>query len=287
MKVVLLINHFAKAGRANNYVEQILSRLKFHGLSPDILSPNSTDEVEKEISESTADRIIVIGGDGSLHYAANALAETNRTLGLVPLGTGNDAARALGLSNGSLNDHVDRALDEPLSIDLVKSGSHYFVTSCIMGFPSKVNLRSNAMRFPKGQFRYTVATLTELKSLESDLYQIELDERNFEIEATAVVVANTSFFGGGMKICPEANPCDGVLDICILGNVSRLGLLRSFTKIRNGSHVHDPAVSLHRACSVVVEAHGEARADGEPFKSLPLTMKVQPNALLVAGARLA
>ncbi len=286
MKVALLVNRFAKAGRANNYLELVLRRLKFHGLSPDILSPSSTDEVQKEISESIADRIIVVGGDGSLHYAANALAGTGRALGLIPLGTGNDAARALGLSDGNLDDHVDRALDEPLSIDLVKSGSGYFVTSCIMGFPSKVNLRSNTMRFPKGEFRYTVATLAELKSLKSDQYQLELDERSFEIEATAVVVANTSFFGGGMKICPEANPYDGILDICVLGNVSRMKILHLFTKIRNGSHVHDPEVSLHRSRSITIEACGEVRADGESFKSLPLTMKVQPDALLLAGVRL-
>ena len=287
MKVALLLNNFAKAGRANDYLEQVLNRLKFHGQSPDILLPNSADQVKKEVSESSADRIIVVGGDGSLHYAANALANTDRTLGLIPLGTGNDAARALGISDGDLVDYVDRTLEDPSPIDLVKSGSRYFVTSCIMGFPSKVNQRSNAMQFPKGQSRYTVATLAELKSLESERYWLELDERNFEIEATAVVVANTSFFGGGMKICPQADPCDGILDICVLGDVSRMKLLHSFTKIRNGSHVHESEVFLYRSHSIGIRADGRARADGEPYADLPLTMKVQPNALLVAGVRLA
>lgn len=287
MKVALLINHFAKAGRAKNYLEQVLSRLKLHGVFPDILSPESTDDVHKKISASGADRIIVVGGDGSLHYAANALANTDRTLGLIPLGTGNDAARALGISDDDLADCVDRTLEDPSPIDLVQSGTRYFVTSSIMGFPSKVNQRSNAMRFPKGQSRYTVATLAELKSLECERYWLELDEENFEIEATAVVVANTSFFGGGMKICPDADPCDGMLDICVLGDVSRMKLLHSFTKIRNGSHVHESEVFLYRSRSISIRADGQARADGEPFENLPLTMKVQPNALLVAGIRLA
>jgi len=287
MKVALLINHFAKAGRANNYLEQILNRLKLHGVFPDVFSPESTDDVTKKISTSDADRIIVVGGDGSLHYAANALANTDRTLGLIPLGTGNDAARAFRISDGDLNDHIDRTLEDPLPIDLVKSDNHYFVTSCIMGFPSKVNQYSNTMRFPKGQSRYTVATLAELKSLKSERYELELDEENFEIEAAAVVVANTSFFGAGMKICPEANPSDGMLDICVLGNVSRMKLLHLFTKIQNGSHVHEPEVFLYRSRSISIRADGQARADGEPFKNLPLSMKVQPNALLLAGARLA
>ena len=287
MKVALLVNHFAKAGRADKYFEQILSRLKLHGVFPDVLSPESTGDVVKKISTSDADRIIVVGGDGSLHYAANALANTGRTLGLIPLGTGNDAARAFRISDDNLDDHIDRALKDPLSIDLVKSGSHYFVTSCIMGFPSKVNQRSNAMRFPKGQSRYTVATLAELNSLESERYWLELDKENFEIKAAAVVVANTSFFGGGMKICPEANPCDGMLDICVLGDVSRAKLLHLFTKIRNGSHIQEPEVFLYRSRSISIKADGQARADGEPFENLPLTMKVQPDALLLAGARLA
>ena len=89
-----------------------------------------------------------------------------------------------------------------------------------------------------------------------------------------------------MKICPEANPSDGILDICVLGEVSRARLLYLFGKIRKGKLVDAAEVSMFRARSVTIEALGELRADGEPFRSLPASMEVVSDALLIAGTRL-
>ncbi len=280
------MNSSVGSGRALKHLERIINRLDFHGHSIEVLSPNSAQETNKVISESNAERIIVVGGDGSLHYAANALAETGRVLGLIPLGTGNDAAKALNISSSSIEDSVDKCLEDPVSIDLIKSDSQYFITSCIAGFPAQVNSRANSMQFPKGKSRYTIATLTELKNLEPLCYKLAIDNNEIEIDAMAITVANTPYFGGGMKICPEADPSDGMLDICVLGQVSRTNLLYLFGKIRKGTHVGAAEVSMYRARSVTIEAQGVLRADGEPFKSLPANMEVQPKALLIAGVRL-
>ncbi len=284
--IALLLNSSAGSGRASKHLEQIMNRFDFHGHSIEVLSPNSLEETKRVVSESNAERIIVVGGDGSLHYAVNATVETGRTLGLIPLGTGNDAAKALNISNQNIEESVDRCLEDPIAIDLIKSGSQYFMTSCIAGFPAQVNSRANSMQFPKGKSRYTIATLAELKKLEPSRYKLAIDNTEIEIDAMAVTVANTPYFGGGMKICPEANPSDGILDICVLGEVSRARLLYLFGKIRKGKHVDAAEVSMFRARSVTIEALGELRADGEPFRSLPASMEVVSDALLIAGARL-
>ena len=106
------------------------------------------------------------------------------------------------------------------------------------------------------------------------------------MNAMAITVANTPYFGGGMKICPEADPADGMLDICVLGEITRTNLLYLFGKIRKGNHVGAAEVSMYRARSITIETQGALRADGEPFKSLPTSMEVKSDALLIAGARL-
>ena len=284
--IALLLNSSAGSGRASKHLEQIMNRFDFHGHSIEVLSPNSLQETKKVISESNAERIIVVGGDGSLHYAVNATAETGRILGLIPLGTGNDAAKALNISNQIIEESVDRCLEDPITIDLIKSDSQYFITSCIAGFPAQVNSRANSMQFPKGKSRYTIATLTELKNLEPLCCKLVIDNNEIEMNAMAITVANTPYFGGGMKICPEADPADGMLDICVLGEITRTNLLYLFGKIRKGNHVGAAEVSMYRARSITIETQGALRADGEPFKSLPTSMEVKSDALLIAGARL-
>ena len=284
--IALLLNSSAGSGKASKHLEQIMNRFDFHGHSIEVLSPNSLQETKRVVSESNAERIIVVGGDGSLHYAVNATVETGRTLGLIPLGTGNDAAKALNISSRNIEESVDRCLEDPITIDLIKSDSQYFITSCIAGFPAQVNSRANSMQFPKGKSRYTIATLTELKNLEPLCCKLVIDNNEIEMNAMAITVANTPYFGGGMKICPEADPADGMLDICVLGEITRTNLLYLFGKIRKGTHVGAAEVSMYRARSITIEAQGALRADGEPFKSLPTSMEVKSDALLIAGARL-
>jgi diacylglycerol kinase (ATP) len=117
-------------------------------------------------------------------------------------------------------------------------------------------------------------------------YCLTLDGKEHQLKAAVVAVANTAYFGAGMAICPEADSTDGLLDICVVGQVSRLELLRSFTQIRTGSHVDHPKVSMFQATEAAIKGDGPARGDGETLSDLPLTLRSDPGALLVAGVRL-
>ena len=161
-------------------------------------------------------------------------------------------------------------------------GDRPAVTNVIIGFPATVNERANRMRM--GAARYTVATLLEIPRMRPQPYRLVLDGEARDLHAAVVVVANTAYFGAGMAICPDADPTDGLLDVCVVGDAGRVELLRSFRLVNSGRHVGHPKVSMFRAGEVTVEGVGPIRADGEPLGALPVTLRPDRGALLVAGA---
>lgn len=304
-RVAVLANPAARRGRAAADIKRVLEQLRLRGVDPLVLDPSSADDAlttALRCVEAGFDRLIAIGGDGIFHIAANAAVGSATVVGVVAAGTGNDAAHALGLAAGSLERRVVRALDDSVPVDLLAcsqpgwSKPLHAVTSCIAGFPVTVNLRAEAMLHPRGPVRYTLATLQTISAMKPGRFRLSLRGgtqkdsgacRVLEEPAAVVVVANTGLFGGGMRICPQARPDDGLLDICLVGDVGRLELLRAFPKVRTGAHVDHPKVTMLQATEVQVEAldaDPTVRADGESFGSLPITIAVQSGALLVAGA---
>ena len=286
-QVSLLVNPRAGGGRAGPVSKAVVAYLRDLGVKIEVLAPTSPEgalEAARQVSAMGAERLLVVGGDGLIRLAASALAGGTTVLGVVAAGTGNDAARALRLLDGSLEEQVQWALADPVPIDLVVGSGQPVVTSAVCGFPTTVNERANRMRFPKAASRYTLATLLEIPRMAPAHYRLVLDGEALEIEAAAIVVANTAYFGGGMRICPEADPTDGVIDVCVIGDLGRLDLLRSLQQVRTGRHVDHPKVAMYRAGVVGVEGVGPVRADGEPLGDLPVVLRADPGALLVAGA---
>ena len=285
--MALLANPAARAGRAARDLDRVLDRLQTHGIQPAVLttaSPAEAATAARQAIEGGLNRLLVLGGDGIMHLAAGAVAGTPTVMGVIPAGTGNDFARALGLLDGGLEQRVDTALANPVALDVIAAEGRTALSSVIAGFPSNVNARANRMPFPRGASRYTIATLLELPGMRPADYRLVLAGEVHAVRAAVVVVANTRYFGAGMDICPDADPTDAMLDICIVGDASRLELLRSFQKVKTGTHVEHPKVAMHRATEVVIEGVGEIRADGEAFGELPVSLRATPGALMVAGA---
>ncbi|MBH01447.1 MAG: sphingosine kinase, partial [Acidimicrobiaceae bacterium] len=256
------------------------------GAEVNLLIPESRGEVVETTTNSLkrdTDRLIAVGGDGLIHQTVNALVGTDTTLGIIPVGTGNDFARSLGLDSGGLFEQAQNALSPAVEVDLIKCGSTFVATSTICGFPATVNLRANNLRFPKGSSSYTFATLMELPVMSPTFYKLKLDNESLEVKAAAVIVANSAYFGGGMKICPDADTSDGLLDVCIIGDVGKFDLLRSFLKVRTGDHVDHPKVSIYEASEIEITGTGIIRGDGEPLGELPMKIFIQRGAINVAG----
>jgi diacylglycerol kinase (ATP) len=227
--------------------------------------------------------LVVCGGDGMVHLAAQALAGTGTSLGIIPAGTGNDVARYLGIPRHDPQRAADVVVGSRVrTIDLARTGATYFVTVLASGFDSLVNERANAMRWPRGQMRYNLATLAELRVFEPLPYTLELDGEVRRLDAMLVAVGNGSSFGGGLRITEGAVLDDGLLDVVVIRPMSKAKLVRSYPRLFTGTISEVPEYEHHRVRQVTVAAPGiVAYADGERLGSLPLTVDVVPNALRV------
>jgi diacylglycerol kinase (ATP) len=231
--------------------------------------------------------LVVVGGDGLVHMAVQALAGTDVNLGIIPAGTGNDVARYLDIPRKEPQAAADVVVGSHVrTIDLAKAGPSYFVTVLAAGFDSKVNERANRMRWPKGQMRYNLATLGELRVFEPLPYTLELDGEVRRLDAMLVAVGNGPSFGGGLRITHGAEIDDGMLDVVIIKPMSKVELVKTYPKLYSGRHVTHPQYEHHRVRSVTVAAPGVvAYADGERLGALPLTVEVVPRSLRVLVPR--
>lgn len=285
--IALLVNPTAGRGRAARWVTPVADQLRAGGHRVVALVGASPAESREMAHRAVADgcgTLVALGGDGLVHAGLQAVATQPVTLGIVPVGTGNDIARGLGLPRGNPMLAVEIILDgHTAAVDAGRAGDRWFASVLASGFDSLVNERANAMRGQVGRARYRLAMAAELGALRARPYTITIDGRRLELDAVLVAVANTSSYGAGMRIAPTADPRDGLLDVTIVTAVSRTELVRVFPRVYSGSFVSHRAVQRHRGRVVQLEARGVvAYADGERLGPLPLTVAVVPSALRVA-----
>lgn len=278
-----------RAGRASErgLARRALEAARARGHEADLLPTDralATETVAEWIASGAIDRLIVLGGDGTLHHAIQAVAGTSVVVGVVPVGTGNDLVRAVGLDPAT-DAAIERALEPPAAIDLLRIDGRYGITVATLGFSVAVNRRAEAMRWPRGPAKYTVATLAELTDLRRYPLRLDLDGRRLDVAPNLLAVANTSIFGGGMQIAPGARPDDGRLEVVVIGPASRAAMLRLLPGVRAGRHVRHPAVEIHRGARLVIESEEplEVWADGEIVASTPTEIELVPAALRLAG----
>jgi diacylglycerol kinase (ATP) len=285
-EIAFLTNPTAGKGKGARARDVAVPRLRKAGLVVRSLAGRDADEALELARQSVADGVdalVVCGGDGLVHLAAQALAGTGTPLGIIPAGTGNDVARYFDLPRKNPAAAADLILaGRTRVIDLARCGDKYFVTVLAAGFDAIVNERANAMTWPKGQMRYNLATLAELRTLEPLDYVLELDGVTKHVDAVLVAVGNGASFGGGLRITEGALLDDGLLDVVIIRPLSRMRLVRAYPRLFKGTHTRLPQYEHHRVRSVTVTTPGVVTyADGERFGPLPLTVDSAPGALTV------
>ncbi|MGQ0839013.1 diacylglycerol/lipid kinase family protein [Actinokineospora sp.] len=236
------------------------------------------------------DLLVVLGGDGSAHQGVQFCADHGVALAVVPAGTGNDLVRALGGPPEPLAaaDAVAAAIRAGTRrrLDLGRlGGGEWFASVLCAGFDSAVNERVNRMRWPHGRRRYDLAIVAELAALRPRPLVLDTDTGRVELDATLVAVGNTGYYGGGIPVCPAADPTDGLFDVTVVGNASRLDLLRILPSLRTGKHLAHPRVRTLRARRVALGGDNGwvAYADGEPMGPLPVEIECVPGAIEIVG----
>jgi diacylglycerol kinase (ATP) len=285
-EIALLTNPTSGKGRGAKVVDQVLPRLRDAGYVVRNLVGRDADEALDLARGCVADglgTLVVIGGDGMVHLALQAVAGTETRLGLVPAGTGNDVARYFDLPRKDPVAATDVIIGgKERRVDLARIGSTYFLTVLAAGFDAIVNERANQMSWPTGQMRYNLATLAELRTFKPIPYVLDIDGEQHRFDAMMVAVGNGPSFGGGLRITEGAILDDGLLDVVVIRPMSKVELIRTYPKLFKGTHVHHPDYRHHHAKKVTIAAPGiTAYADGERIAALPLTVEVAPLALRV------
>ncbi|MFI6316117.1 YegS/Rv2252/BmrU family lipid kinase [Nonomuraea sp. NPDC050556] len=286
-ELALLVNPAARGGRTLRLLDPVVRRLRAGGAEVTVIVGDDAADALARACTAVAERpdaLVAFGGDGLVHLATQAVAGTDVPLGIIPAGTGNDIAAALGLPCKDTLAAADVVLrGKPRVIDAARMAGEWFAGVVCCGFDSRVNERANAMTWPPGMAKYLLATVRELKDFEPIAFRITLDgEEVIEREAMLVAVGNTRSYGAGMLVCPDAEPDDGLLEVMILGAVSKGAFLRTFPRVFRGTHVTHPAVTVRRARTVLLEALDTvAYADGERIGPTPVTCEIVPGALQV------
>jgi diacylglycerol kinase (ATP) len=290
----MVVHPASGLGRAGRIAGTVADRLRTAVDDLVTVEANTVEDSHRLMHEARAtglDLLVVVGGDGSAHQGVQFCADTGVALAVVPAGTGNDLARTLaGTPEDPLvaTDRLVRAIKdgETTTMDLGRvEGGPWFAGVLCAGFDSAVNERANRMRWPSGPRRYDLAILAELARLRSGRLTVEADGVRTELDATQIAVGNIPYYGGGIPVCPGADPGDGLFDVTLVRAASRLDLVRMLPGLRTGRHVHHPVVTTSRTARIRLgEANGwVAYADGERIGPLPVEVTCVPNALKVVG----
>ena len=256
------------------------------GLDAEVVTSESAEHAAKLATEAAvAGRdLVAAGGDGTVGLLAGIAADHACRLGMVPTGSGNDFAVALGYDRRRPLDAITAIADgRDATVDLgVVNGRSYTCVTC-SGFDAEANRWANSVTRLSGTALYVAAVMRTLAVYRPCPFRVTVDGTVHETPAWMVAVGNSTSYAGGMRIVPEARMDDGLLDVCIIGNLSRVQILRHFPKVFRGAHLSVPGVEMYRGSRVTVEALGrdgmEVWADGERVGPLPATMEAVANAL--------
>lgn len=294
-RAIFILNPAAAGGRAAR--AEPLIREAFAGrpgAQPEFAvtqCPGHAVELAAEAARKGYDPVVAVGGDGTVSEVANGLlafAGSIPSLAVIPIGTGNDFARSLGIPIG-LRKAVEVAVGGAgvaRAVDAAHCGVGYFVGVAGAGFDARVAKAVNAAPawMKIGALPFVFYTLREIVRNRNPDLVIELDGVTvLRLRSLLVSVSNCRFSGGGMQLAPGAEPDDGLLDVCVVGDASVAEVVRLLPRVFSGGHVRHPKVAIHRASRIRILGPSEvhAQADGELIGGLPLDISVMPRALRV------
>lgn len=297
MKVAVTLNPMAGSGRHGARLDAVLDGLGRH-VDLDVLSASTAAEALEGCREAVrqgVEGLVAIGGDGTFHTAVQALAGGRTPVGLVPTGTCNDLADALGLPadpvaaarsvGAALAAGRTRELDLA-RIDYPDGRSIRFTSALVIGYAAAVADRGSRLRWPSGPRRYDLAAILELPGFRAKVYDVELDGVPAALPAVLFAIGNTRRFGGKLYVCPTARVDDGLLDVSTMGPNSLGATLGTVLRLFSGRHrADDTSTRRFRVRSVRVDNPGLiVYADGEALPPPPFTVTCEPGALVLPAA---
>ncbi|XID94806.1 diacylglycerol/lipid kinase family protein [Paenibacillaceae bacterium WGS1546] len=291
-----IVNRLSGNGHGLKAWKRIQPLLREKEIDYRVEFPESPDQaaylLRKFVKETErVDVVAVVGGDGTVQSVAGELAGSGIPLGVIPAGSGNDLARALGIPLIPV-----KALDHMLTgtikkMDMAQSGNKACVTVVGIGIDGQIAQTVNHSRYKKWFNALSLGRLTYVLSLLQVLFRyrpltvnIKVDETEMSFsDVWLIAVANIPNYGGGMHICPDASYTDGVFDICIVHGISRFGVIRIFPRVIAGKHIYRPGISMLRGQEIKIFSSNPmlAHGDGEVIGETPIDISIRREAIHV------
>jgi YegS/Rv2252/BmrU family lipid kinase len=283
-RLALIVNPVAGGGRPARALPQVQAELRARGFEQRFEYTKSLEHARALALEaaSAGEVAVAFGGDGLISAVAGALRHTDAVMGVLPGGRGNDLCRVLGIplkpvaACGVLGSGVQRQLD------LGEAGGRTFAGIASCGFDSVVNRIANETTIVRGSPVYGLALLRALPGWRPAEFEVTLDRGEVRrFTGYSVAAANSRQFGGGMRLAPDASLTDGLLDVVIIEDMTKLRFLRLAPTVFSGRHLRYREVSVVRGREVHISANEPFTlyADGEAIAQLPVTVRVLPAAV--------
>lgn len=286
----LIYNPVAGRGRVKDALSRVRARFAAAGRTAHEFTTGAPGEAIRYAETLPEDSILVaVGGDGTVQEVAAACTATRRTLGVVPTGSGDDFAHALGIGRNDLEAAVDRVLfGRPRLVDSGLANGKRFVNTAGSGFDAEVAVAALRAPWPlRERNAYLYGIFRALARLASVAAEITVDGALVHTGPTLLVSAqNGPRSGGSFPLAPEASMTDGLLDIVIAGAFGRLGTLAILPRVLAGTHLSSPRVRLlhGRKVSVSWRLPRPAHLEGElQPPSERLDIELQPASLRVVA----
>jgi YegS/Rv2252/BmrU family lipid kinase len=295
-KTVFLVNPASANGATGRRWPELARRAGSLGLTGDALfseQPEHLRELARTAVQGGATLLVAVGGDGTVNEVANGLVDAGGSaeLAIIPRGTGVDFVRTFGIPK-KLDAAVRVALQgETATIDLGRAsfrswrgdpGEQHFANIASVGMTGAIAKRTNeTTKTFGGKTSYLWATLAVFTRWQPTEVRVAVDAEKREGRMLDVIVANGAWFGGGMNICPDASPSDGLFDVLLIGEITKGDLARTMPKIYRGRHLPHPKAELLRGRSVTVESEEPlpVELDGEQPGTTSVRFDVVPQAL--------
>lgn len=276
IEIPLFINPAAGRGRAGKRLGRITELLTAAGIAAHVVTSSAVRDLENQVrrhASAGADRIIVVGGDGSIHEAVNGVLGTgaNTALGVIPSGTGNDFAKAAGIpvdweaAAALLADRI-ASNATPRAIDAARMNERYFANGVGIGFDAKVTRLARDYRWPIGDLVYLFAIFRAMADgIATPKLSIRSGAFEFEGPVTLANVSNGAWIGGMFHIAPIARNDDGKLELLIVDPVSRRRIIALLPRLIQGKHMGEREIThlTIKRVSIVSHEPTPSHLDGE------------------------
>ncbi len=279
MKTLIIYNPSSGKGKGKKVALELFECLKNRSISSYLVESQSKADLQESIKKLafSFDLIFVCGGDGTFRDSIQTIQELDADipLALIPAGSGNDFAKSIGINKQSTQELADIYLkSEDIYVYGISCNNDYLINVFGVGIDTAILKRRLGYKFLSGSFSYMASALRTLFTYKARKYRIKLDDIEFEDNLYIVAVGSGKYFGGGMMICPQADPYSEFFHIVMMKKANVFKLIKAFKNIYKGKHIDLPYIDSYMSKTIQIEF-----LNGEEYYNLDGDIKIEGSVL--------